>query len=401
MFSLHRLVVAACVAVALLAAPAVGFAQVQHLEGQIGPGALYEMDVPAGWNGALVLFAHGIVQAERPLLPPSEQEGYNLLRGALLANRYAVAASSFASNGWALADGVQRTHQLAGLFTSKFGRPKQILLAGLSLGGLVAVKLAETYPRQYDGALAMCAPLGGGLAEIRYAGDARVTFDAFFPGVLPGTPFEVPQGTEFTPPSTDPPKAGSPLFYSVAGAMTSDADAAMKAGAWIQAAGLPYNPAAAPDAPDGPLASALYFIGFQLRYTNDLIERVNGKVPYDNLDTVYGVPGAPDQTNQWLNAVVERFAADPAALNYYERNYQPTGDIRFPVVTLHTTWDPGVPMWHEDLFAAKVAEAGRSEFLTRRTATAWGHCNFSGPDILGAFNTLVAQVSAVNAGKGK
>jgi len=30
-----------------------------HLEGQIGPGAIYAIDVPANWNGDLVLYAHG------------------------------------------------------------------------------------------------------------------------------------------------------------------------------------------------------------------------------------------------------------------------------------------------------------------------------------------------------
>ena len=44
--------------------------------------------------------------------------------------------------------------------------------------------------------------------------------------------------------------------------------------------------------------SALYVVGFLLRYTNDLIERVNGKIPYDNRDTQYQVqrdPGPGDE----------------------------------------------------------------------------------------------------------
>ncbi len=146
MLSLRRLLVPVLVVMALLSVPVAGFAQVRHLEGKTGPGSFYEMDVPTPWNGTLVLYAHGIVQADQPVVPPTIQDRYNELREALLAGGYAVAASSFSSNGWALADAVQRTHQLGKLFASKFGQPTETILVGSSLGGLAVVKLAEKYP---------------------------------------------------------------------------------------------------------------------------------------------------------------------------------------------------------------------------------------------------------------
>ena len=140
-----------------------------HYGGALGPGSLYEIDVPATWNGDLVLYAHAIVQASLPVAPPANQDGYATLRSHLLAGGFAVAASSYSSNGWALADTVRRTHQLSGIVTSKVGRPRRTFLVGHSMGALAVVKLVERYPRQYDGALAMCGPLGGGLAELQYA----------------------------------------------------------------------------------------------------------------------------------------------------------------------------------------------------------------------------------------
>src|SRR5512132_4369251 len=86
-----------------------------HFEGDIAPGSGYEIDVPAAWNGALVLYAHGLIQAGLPVAPPSALPDYVALRTALLSNGFALAASSFSSNGWALADAVRRTHQLSGL----------------------------------------------------------------------------------------------------------------------------------------------------------------------------------------------------------------------------------------------------------------------------------------------
>lgn len=394
MLALRRFVIPVFVVVAVVALSATAFAQgVRHVEGQTGPGSLYVMDVPPSWNGTLVLYAHGIVQADEPVARPSTQDGYDTLRDALLAARYAVASSSFSSNGWSLADAVQRTHQLGKLFASKFGQPQQILLAGHSMGGLAIVKLAEKYPGQYAGALPMCAPLGGALAEIGYAGDARVTFDYYFPGILPGTVFDVP-------PEAESFGMGTPLFGLVYATLTNPANQG-KFLQWVQAARLPFS--TDPQKMVSEMGnSAFYVLGFQLRYTNDLIERVNGKIPYDNSTTHYVVAPTEDPaTNVFLTAAlndgVERLTADAAALNYYERNYQPTGDISFPVVTLHTTRDPAVPFWHETLYAKSVADAGASDWLTQIPVDAWGHCAFAPTDILGAFNQLVTKVNAAAA----
>jgi pimeloyl-ACP methyl ester carboxylesterase len=372
--------------VAVLAAGS-GYADAQtHVAGAIGPGSTYEIDVPAVWNGDLVLYAHAIVQAGQPVAPPSAQEGYNQLRAALLAKGYAVAASSYSSNGWSLDDAVRRTHQLSGIFASKAGRPRRTLLVGPSMGGLAIVKLAETYPNQYDGALPLCAPLGGALAQLQYVGDARVTFDYYFPGVLPGTTFSVPAGTAYLSPSD--PGGPSPLFLKVSAAFAADPAATLQ---WATAAGLPFNDTAELG------NSALYVIGFVLRYTNDFIARVGGKIPYDNRATSYQVNVTSDPaTNAYLsgllNAGVRRFDADRAALNYYERNYQPSGDIGVPVLTLHTTRDPAIPYSHEIAFAAAVAAAGTSDLLVQRPVDRWGHCAFAPAEVLTAFGDLAQWV---------
>jgi pimeloyl-ACP methyl ester carboxylesterase len=362
------------------------FAQ-SHFAGAIGPGSLYEIDVPATWNGDLVVYAHAIVQADEPLALPTNQDGYTVLRAALLAGGYAVAASSFSSNGWSLDDAVRRTHQLSGIFKSKAGHPRRIFLLGHSMGALAIVKLAETFPGQYDGALPMCGPLGGALPELRYAGDARVTFDFYFPGVLPGTPFNVPAGTQFLSPFE--PGGPSPLFLSVFAALSANPAATLQ---WATAAKLPFANAIELG------NSALYVVGFVLRYTNDLIERVRGKIPYDNRETQYEVNVTADPvTNMYLsgllNAGVQRFDADPAALNYYERNYAPTGRIGIPVLTLHTTRDTAIPFAHESLFAAAVANAGESALLVQRSVDRWGHCAFTAAEVQTAFSDLVHWVT--------
>ena len=124
---------------------------------------------------------------------------------------------------------------------------------------------------------------------------------------------------------------------------------------------------------------------------------MNGKIPYDNTSTIYQVNVTPDPVlnaflSGLLNAGVSRFEADRAALNYYERNYAPSGRIGIPVLTMHTTRDPGIPYTHENTFAAAVAAAGRSQLLVQRPIDRWGHCAFTFGEMQTAFGDLVQWV---------
>lgn len=378
---------AALVVAVVCGATAAASAQT-HYEGAAGPGSLYEIDVPANWNGDLVLYAHGIVEAGLPVRLPTTQDGYHILRSHLLADGYAVAASSYSSNGWALADAVRRTHQLNEIVARTAGRPRRTFLVGHSMGALAIVKLAEQHPEEYDGVLAMCGPLGGAVAELQYAGDARVTFDYYFPNVLPGTALNVPPGTQYLSPFD----AGGPsqLFLEVYSALSANPSATFQ---WATAAKLPFIT-------ETELGNAaLYAVGFLVRYSRDFIERVNGKMPFDNEDVAYQVNVTLDPaTNAYLsgllNAGVQRFKADRPALRYYERNYTPTGQIDIPLMTLHTTRDPAIPVSHEAMFAKTVAAAGRSERLVQRAIDRWGHCAFTSSEVEAAFSDLVGWVNS-------
>src|SRR5438093_8411509 len=128
------------------------------VDGQFGPGALYRLVRPANWNGRLVLYAHGFVSKSEPVALPAEAD---LIISLLTPQGFAVAFTSFSENGWAVKDGAQRTHQLLGIFTSKFGPPTGVYIAGASLGGLITIKLVEQYPTAFIGALPACAIAGG------------------------------------------------------------------------------------------------------------------------------------------------------------------------------------------------------------------------------------------------
>lgn len=72
---------------------------IKTLQGAIN-GANYLIQVPANWNGTLLLYSHGYVFPGNPLTPHDASDP--LTGGALLQQGYALSGSSYSQNGWAL-----------------------------------------------------------------------------------------------------------------------------------------------------------------------------------------------------------------------------------------------------------------------------------------------------------
>ena len=70
------------IVIALLGIAGPALAQ-QHVEGQTGPGSLYALDLPAAWNGDLVVYAHGILDPVLPVALPAAQDDFTSVRDAL------------------------------------------------------------------------------------------------------------------------------------------------------------------------------------------------------------------------------------------------------------------------------------------------------------------------------
>lgn len=343
---------------------------VTEVVGESGPGSTYALLKPANWNGELVVYAHGYIQ---PFIDPGLVMEVAPFRDWLLSQGYAVAYAGGAETGYAVRDGVQRTHQLNGLFRAAFDVPSRTYLVGLSLGGLVVEHLAERFGPQYDGTLALCGVMGGGLWNAEYIAHFRVLFDHFYPGVLPGTLLEMPDDALIAP--------GTPLFNAVVGAILANPAPAAQLAAMDQIQ-LQYGH------PSELITAVVQVLGYGVNGANALTDRVNGKSFFDNTGVWYS--GSADDAA--LNAAVARFEGAPSAENYFDRWWAPAGELRAPFVTLHTTRDPLVPERSEQRFAETVARAGRSELLLQRTTDAFGHCAFTGPDIVGSFLALAQWV---------
>jgi pimeloyl-ACP methyl ester carboxylesterase len=339
------------------------------VDGTIGPGAIYRLVRPTIWNGTLVVYAHGYVSPDQTVaIPPDAQQVI-----ALLSSRgFAVAVSSFSENGWVVKDGTERTHQLIGIFTAKFGSP--IYAAGGSMGGLIAIRLAETYPGLFSGVLPACAVAGGLRLQLDYFANVRVLFDVFYPGVLPGSVVDVPDGLD----------VASEIVLPAVAAMTAN-----PAGA-VAIASITQTPVPFANGPE-LIQSIATALGAAAGYP-DVLRLSHGHPVFDNMTTQY-TGALPPATLQLINASVQRYSASPAGLNFVEHNYTPTGDLRIPALTLSTFRDPVAPRFNLIAYGAAVAAAGNSEWLVQRsvpgTGNGYGHCTFTPSELATAFLDLV------------
>jgi pimeloyl-ACP methyl ester carboxylesterase len=133
----------------------------RHLTGTVS-GSPFVVDLPADWNGTLLLWSHGYSDPSQPAPPPVPADP--LFTGWLLDHGYALAGSAFPNLPWASHDAIEDQLALLDWFTANIGKPRRTIAVGQSLGAQVTTVLAERYPHRFSAALPMCGPLAGGVA---------------------------------------------------------------------------------------------------------------------------------------------------------------------------------------------------------------------------------------------
>lgn len=184
------------------AAPACdGKSPINSCQGATSDTAPYVMQVPANFNGTLVLYSHGY----RPDVPvPAGIPGYGgytvtntpqpgpLVGGSdtsvikyLLGNGFAVAGSGFARQGWNADSAIATNVELIATFKTQFPKTTKVVAWGESLGGFITQGLAEKYPELVDAVAPLCLADNIG-AELTAAGDflwgVRTLFDPSIKG---------------------------------------------------------------------------------------------------------------------------------------------------------------------------------------------------------------------------
>jgi pimeloyl-ACP methyl ester carboxylesterase len=134
-------------------------------------GGRWSAQVPAKWNGTLLLWSRGYSQA-----PNGADAASPAHRQALLDAGYALVGSDYGSGGWALKEAVPAQRAAVDAFARKFGKPRRVIGWGFSMGGLVTTALAEQRPSTLDGAVSFCSSMAGAVGMMNMALDGAFTF---------------------------------------------------------------------------------------------------------------------------------------------------------------------------------------------------------------------------------
>jgi pimeloyl-ACP methyl ester carboxylesterase len=367
-------------------------------------GAAYEIQMPTRWNGSLLLYSHGYRFAEpsppnfEPVSTAPAPAPNQEVATALLAKGYALAGSAFASNGWAVQDGVSAGEKLHDFFVDKVAKPDRVYVWGDSLGGLITQTLAEKHPEWVAGAAPLCGVLGGTNLNLDLALDAAYAVKTLIYPQLKLTGFA----------------SNDEAVRNWQGAF----DAISKAGGDVST-GVPkiLMVAALVDAPtktktyDGSslesqvrarAESLLTALGYGTYGRYEIEQRVGGN-PSTNEGTDYSArvspderalidsvaPGAADRLLSLL-ADGDRVSADGSARTKADELGNPTGALADPTLTVHTTADPLVLAQNETVFAGRVDEHHATPLLSQAfigpptiyrqdegAPYGAGHCNFS------------------------
>jgi pimeloyl-ACP methyl ester carboxylesterase len=343
-------------------------------------GAVYRICLPASWNGDLVIYAHGYVAPNRPVGIPEDQfvlAGIGSIDQIVTNLGYAFAASSYRANGLVVYEGIEDSLDVVRIFSELHGKPGKVYLAGVSEGGLIAALSMEQHQDVYAGALALCGPYGDFTRHVDYLGDFRTVFDLFFPGVIPGSPVSIP------PALLDTWETGT--YSATVKALIMEPANAITVTQLLSVTQAPTDPAD----PTTREATVERLLWYNIYATNDATARFGGQ-PYENEERQY--TGSTD--DEWLNDKIERYTADETARSVIRSKYETTGHIQAPVIALHTTGDPVVPVWHLDGYRARIAAAGKANLYEEYRFDRYGHCSFTFLEVLGAFNRLVSLVEA-------
>lgn len=387
---------------ALFTAPATADTEPTVHRGTID-GAEYLVKVPDDWNGTLVLFSHGYYPEAWP--PPP---GFVMLSTAaqsedwLLDHGYALAASNFRTvTGLAVEPALTDQIRLLDWFEDNVGTPRRTISSGMSMGGGIAVLLAERNPHRIDGVLASCG-------EFDMLGTWNVALDINFAirTLLTDDP------TIQLVHADDPQASVDALRAGIADARTSQTGLAKLAliaslgnvPGWMNAheplpADLWDRVGAQADWVDAAYVQGVGPVG-----RADVERRAGGNPSWNTgidyrhqlaisgqLETVrqaYAAAGADLEADLAELNAAPRIAADPKAVRYMYRYTVARGTTPAPVVTLHNPRDGGAVADQVGWYAEQTGD--------RRVRHLWAdrgnHCAFSTADEITALRVLEQRI---------
>jgi pimeloyl-ACP methyl ester carboxylesterase len=343
--------------------------------GELG-GASYLIEVPAGWQGGLVVFAHGIQRGPGPgavVAPP--------LASHILERGHAWVASGYRAREYQPHLFVADLMALRELFLEEIGRPRWAIIYGQSMGGHIVVATLELHPGLYQGGLAEC-----GLVDGITIADYLTAYTAAAE-LISGVPLlDAPDRETFARTLNERvvPALGVPGAYTTRGRQF---DSVVK---YLMGADQAGN--------DLPLRLP----GLSRRYLLNMMHRPRvveddanpGLRAASTAHIRYRIDPGLGLTEDELNARVRRVrpakdARSPSVNPVYAER---SGRLTVPLLTLHETGDAWVPLSLEQSYRRRTIAAGTDHLLVQRVMRAPSHCGFDGEMREQGFDDLVTWI---------
>jgi hypothetical protein len=377
--------------------------------GTTSDGGSWVADLPANWNGTLLLYSHGYGTTQASDAPDPATKAALLARGYALAGAgMGPATGSLWVLGTAVDDQFETLDQVKR--TVLPGPPDHVLAVGTSMGGLISSLEAEQARGRIDGALSTCGIVYGGVTLSNYQLDGEYAMARLL------APERSIQLTSYG----DAAAAGAAAAQLQAVGTQAQTSAQGRARLALAMAFLnvtDWDPTApAPPAPNDydAVEAAQYGAEFGFPAFPIIPFTVTGRQQIElaaggNVSWTKGVDFASELRDSPYLAEVKALyraagldlradlrdltqhadiTADPEAVAWLQRTSVPTGRLLVPTMTMHTIGDNLVPVTGENQYGRQVAKAGASRLLRQAYVERAIHCNFTPAE-------LVAGVLAV------
>ncbi|MFZ3342851.1 MAG: prolyl oligopeptidase family serine peptidase [Terriglobales bacterium] len=380
-----------------------GWAQ-SHITGTLPDGATYVMDVPAPWNGVLLLYSHGYNAGPQN---PAYDVGDGSTGAYLLAAGYALAGSSYATTGWAVHEALPDQIATLDVFQTIFGTPKRTIAWGHSMGGIITAGLVQQYPDRFAAGLPMCGVTGGAVGFFNEMLDSAFTFNT----LVAGRSLQV---VNISDPLDDYNNAEGWLGYAEGTAQGQARIALTAAMADVPGWWDPGSPEPASTDYTTQQVNQFYWLAYDLfpfafYYRAELEGRAGGN-PSWNLGVNYTKQLQRAATNAEVQALytaaglslgadlatltrAARFVQNQGAENYLIQNIVFNGQLSVPVLALHTTGDGLVPVEDEQAYLATAREGGTQALVRDLFVHRAGHCTFTPAETVAAFQALTTRLA--------
>jgi pimeloyl-ACP methyl ester carboxylesterase len=346
-------------------------------------GAAYRVEVPANWNGKLVMYAHGYAGTGTALGVSNPS-----IRRYLVQNGYAWAASSYSKNYYDVRAGVEDTNALALEFNNIAAKnsrtltaPSKIYITGHSMGGHITAAAIEdeaaataVHKVKYVGAVPMCGVVGdtelfNEFAAMQVTAQALAGQAAYPTDKFADISAQVTSTLFTTFPSA--PTATGAKYLAVVQNITGGPRPMFDLGIAF----------------GGSFPSAYGTFGSDGTVTGILNKNV-----LDTTGFTYVING-DTAGSAALNASAQKLtpAADANRLRTDGLRWIPkvNGEFKIPVVTIHTLGDLFVPFSMEQVYQKRVAAKGNSAWLVQRAIRGVSHCDFTVAEQVEAFAAMI------------